>query len=179
MSRITRSLLVLVALVVSGASVAQAQSSSHTSNPLTLTVIPFLSCTPTRGIDFGSARRIDGPLFTSATNYAEWTCDTDANNSINLTFTLPTQLTNPQATSFPVPLSYGAASGFIDQNASQFNPAAGLANDIVPTGHAVVRLGWPRNGTGADELVRADISNASTIGGGHYSATVTLNVVLN
>ena len=71
-------------------------------------------------------------------------------------------------------------SGFIDQNASQFNPSTGLTNDIVPTGHAVVRLGWPRNGGGdLNELVRADISNASTQGGGHYSATVTLNVVVN
>jgi len=78
-----------------------------------------------------------------------------------------------------VPLQYGALAGFIDQNASQFNPSTGLSNDVVPTGHAVVRLGWPRNGTGADELVRADISNASAIGGGHYSAVVTLNVVVN
>ena len=74
-----------------------------------------------------------------------------------------------------MPLTYGALAGFIDQNASQFNPSSGLTGDIVPTGHAVVRLGWPRNSTGADELVRADVSNASSIGGGHYSAIVTLN----
>ena len=64
--------------------------------------------------------------------------------------------------------------------AQAFNPATGLSNDIVPTGHAVIRLGWPRMGGGdLNELVRADISNASTQGGGRYSAIVTLNVVVN
>src|SRR5437867_11400498 len=46
-------------------------------------------CSATKGIDYGTARRIDGPRFTSATNYAEWTCDTDPGNSANFTFTLP------------------------------------------------------------------------------------------
>jgi hypothetical protein len=179
MSRITRSILALFALLVGGSTVAWGQTSSSTSNPIALVITPFLSCSPSRGIDFGSHQRREGAVFTDGSNYAEWQCDTDAGNSVNVTFTLPTQLTNPQATGFPVALTYGAASGFIDQNASQFNPSTGLANDIVPTGHAVVRLGWPRTGSGADELVRADISNASTVGGGHYSATVVLNVTLN
>ncbi len=169
------SLLVLSVIATS----AWAQTSSHTTRQLSLTIVPFLSCTGTRDIDYGTVRRIDGPQFTSATNYAEWTCDTDPGNSINISFTLPTQLSNPQATALPVPLTYGALAGFIDQNASQFNPSTGITNDVVPTGHAVVRLGWPRNATGADELVRADVSNASSIGGGHYSAIVTLNVTLN
>jgi hypothetical protein len=50
---------------------------------------------------------------------------------------------------FPVPLTYGAASAYIDQNASQFDPSAGLGNDIVTTGHAQIRLGYPWQGTGS------------------------------
>jgi hypothetical protein len=174
-----KNLLTLLALFVGIATSAFAQTSSSTTRALSMTIVPFLSCVGTRDIDYGTVRRIDGPQFTSATNYAEWTCDTDPSNSINITFTLPAALVNPQATGLPVPLTYGALAGFIDQNASQFNPSTGLAGDIVPTGHAVVRLGWPRNNTGQDELVRADVSNASSIGGGHYSAIVTLNVTLN
>ena len=122
-----------------------------------------------------------GPLHLQypARLYAEWTVDTDPANNINITFTLPSAMVNPQATGASVPLTYGATAGFIDQNASQFNPSTGLSNDIVRTGHAVVRLGWPRLGGGdLNELVRADISNASTQGGGHYSAVVTLNVAV-
>jgi len=180
MTRFTRSILTLLASFVCITTSAFAQTSSSTSNPMALTLVPFLSCHPTRGIDYGSVRRSDGPQFTSATNFAEWECDTDPSNSINITFTLPSQLTNPQATAAPVPLTYGATAGFIDQNASQFNPATGLSNDVVPTGHAVIRLGWPRMGGGdLNELVRADISSANTQGGGHYQAVVTLNVVVN
>ncbi len=175
-----RRIITLLALVVAFATPMWAQTSSTTSNPMALVITPFLPCSPTRGIDFGTHTRNQGPLFTSATDYAEWACDTDPGNSLNITFTLPSAMTNPQATSLSVPLTYGATAGFIDQNASQFNPATGLSNDIVPNGHAVVRLGWPRNGGGdLNELVRADISNASTQGGGHYSATVVLNVVVN
>ena len=170
--------LAFLALVL-GTALANAQTSQSASRQMSLVITPFLSCTGTRDIGYGTVRRIDGPQFTSATNYAEWTCDTDPSNSINISFTLPTQLTNPQATGLPVPLTYGASAGFIDQNASQFNPATGLTNDVVPTGHAVIRLGWPRNNTGQDELVKADVTNASAVGGGHYSAVVTLNVVVN
>src|SRR6266404_6360372 len=80
---------------------ADAQSSSSTSNPIVLTITPSLSCTPSRGIDFGTARRVDGPLFTSATNYAEWSCSTDQGNSLNFTFSLPASLINPQAQGLP------------------------------------------------------------------------------
>src|SRR6266704_5562211 len=164
---ITLAFLALVSLTA----LVNAQTSQSVTRQMTLTLVPFLSCTGTRDIGYGTVRRIDGPQFTSATNYAEWTCDTDPSNSINITFTLPSQMTNPQATGLPVPLTYGATAGFIDQNASQFNPATGLSNDVVPTGHAVIRLGWPRMGGGdLNELVRADISNANTQGGGHYQA---------
>jgi hypothetical protein len=157
-----------------------AQTAQSASRQMSLVIVPFLSVTGVRDIDFGTHTRNQGPLFTDATNYAEWSVDTDPNNSINISFTLPSAMVNPQATGLSVPLSYGLTAGFIDQNASQFNPSTGLANDIVPTGHAVVRLGWPRMGGGdLNELVRADISNASTQGGGHYSAVVTLNVVIN
>src|SRR5205807_863938 len=103
-------------------------------------------------------------------------------NSVAVSFTLPSAMTNPQATSLPVPLTYGATSAFISQNASEFDPSTGLANDVIPVGGDgtfVIKLGYPQNNGGAQELVRADISTASTQGGGHYSAQVTVNVVLN
>ncbi len=175
-----RKILTLLALFVGITTTAWAQNSGAASRQMSLVITPFISVTGVRDIDFGTQRRTDGPLYTSATNYAEWTVDTDPMNSINLTFTLPSAMVNPQATGLPVPLTYGLTAGFIDQNASQFDPRTGLGNDVVPTGHAVVRLGWPRFGGGdLNELVRADISNASTQGGGHYSAVVTLNVVVN
>src|SRR5690348_5552651 len=164
------------------ATLGNAQTSQSVSRQLSLTITPFLVCSGTRDIDFGSHTRRDGPLFTGATNYAEWQCDTDPQNSISITFTLPSAMTNPQATGLPVPLTFGTQSAFITQNATQFNPSTGLANDVVPApGHTVIQLGKPQAlGSGSvDELVKADIANASTQGGGHYSATVTVNVVLN
>ena len=157
---------------------ATAQSSSSTSNQLALVITPFLSCSPTRGIDFGTARKIDGPLFTSATNWAQWDCDTDQGNSINLTFSLPATMINPQATGLPVHLSYGTSSAFVDANGVRFDPSAGLSNDIVanPAGHVVVTLGKPGSGGGPTETIRADLSTAKA---GTYSATVTLNVSVN
>src|SRR5437870_4438747 len=116
------------------ATLANAQTSSATSNPLALTLTPFLTCSPTRGIDFGSHTRRDGPLFTSATNWAQWDCQTDPGNSVAVSFTLPSALTNPQATGLPVPLTYGTSSAFISQNASQFSPSTGLPNDVIPPG---------------------------------------------
>ena len=166
------SLLVLSVIATS----AWAQTSQSASRSLSLTIVPFLTVTGTRDISFGTARRIDGPLFSSATNYAEWTVDTDPGNSVSISFTLPTQMINGAATSFPVALTYGAASAYIDQNASQFSPATGLGNDIVPNGHAVLRLGFPQHGTGTDELVKADISNAKS---GSYTAVVTATVSVN
>ena len=171
--------LAFLALVL-GTALANAQTSQSASRQMSLVITPFLSVTGVRDIDFGTHTRNQGPLYTDATNYAEWSIDTDPDNSINISFTLPSAMTNPSATSLSVPLTYRLTAGFIDQNASQFNPALGLSNDIVPNGHAVVRLGWPRMGGGdLNELVRADISAASTQGGGHYSAVVTLNVVVN
>ena len=168
--------------LVSFATLVNAQTSSATSNPLTLVITPFLVCSPTRGIDFGSHTRRDGTLFTSATSYASWDCDTDPGNSVRVTFTLPSAMTNPQATALPVPLTYGTQSAFIDQNASSFDPSSGLANDVIPVGGDgtfVIQLGKPINNLGATELVKADISTASTQGGGHYSGTVLLTVQLN
>jgi hypothetical protein len=169
--------LSLLAVVVCVAGAVQAQSSSSTSNSIALVITPFLSCNPTRGIDFGTARKIDGPLFTSSTNYAQWDCNTDQGNSINFTFNLPATMVNPQATGLPVNLSYGSSSAFVDANGVRFNPSAGLANDIVanPAGHVVVTLGQPGSG-GAADLIRADLSTAKA---GSYSATVTLNVTVN
>src|SRR6266487_2123703 len=112
MNRITRFILVVLSMLVGGSTVAWGQTSSTTSNQMALVITPFLSCTPTRGIDFGTHTRNQGPLFTSLTNYAEWDCDTDPNNSINITFTLPSAMTNPQATSLTVPLTYGNTAGF-------------------------------------------------------------------
>jgi len=174
-----RKLFTLLAVLVACASATvSAQSSSSTSNPVSLTITPFLSCSPIRGIDFGTARRSDGQLFTSATNYAEWQCDTDPGASANFTFSLPSAMINPSATGLTVPLSYGNQSAHVDANGVTFDPSAGLSSDIVTSGHAVIRLGYPFQ-AGPSGLVRADVSNASSIGGGHYSATITLNVTLN
>jgi hypothetical protein len=167
----------LAVLVAFASATVSAQSSSSTSNSIALVITPFLSCSPTRGIDFGTARKIDGPLFTSSTNYAQWDCTTDQGNSINFTFNLPASMVNPAATGLPVGLSYGSSSAFADANGVRFNPASGLANDIVanPSGHVIVTLGQPASGGQAD-LVRADLSTARA---GNYSATVVLNVTVN
>src|SRR3989442_12010408 len=103
-----RKLLSLLALFVCITTTVWAQTSSSASRQMALVVTPFLSCTGVKDIDFGTHTRAQGPLFTSATNYGEWDCDTDPGNSVNITFTLPSQMTNPQATGLPVPLTYGA-----------------------------------------------------------------------
>src|SRR5438094_2177252 len=118
-----KKLLSLLALLACITTSAWAQNSSSTSNQLALVITPFLSCSPTHGIDFGTARKIDGPLFTSATNYAQWDCDTDQGNSINFTFSLPATMINPQATGLPVGLVYGSTSAFADANGVRFSPS--------------------------------------------------------
>lgn len=156
----------------------QAQTSQSVSRQMTLTITPFLSCVGTHDMDWGTHRRPDGPLFSSASSYLEWDCSTDPNASVNISFALAAAMINPSATGLTVPVTYGSASGYSDQNGVAFNPASGMSNDIVPTGHFVVSIGKPRLG-GTDELIRADIANASSLGGGHYAATVVLNVTLN
>jgi len=174
-----RKLLTLLAVLVACASATvSAQTAQTATRSMTLTITPFLSCTGTRDLDWGTHRRIDGPLVTSSTSFLEWICDTDPNASINITFGLPDRMLNPSATGLPVWLSYGNQSGYADQNGVAFDPASGLANDIVPTGHVVITIGKPRLG-GAAELIIADIASASPLGGGHYSAVVVLTVSSN
>jgi hypothetical protein len=173
-----RKTLSLLALLVAVTTNAWAQSSTSTSNSIVLVITPFLSCSATRGMDFGTARKIDGPLFSSSTNYLRWDCSTDQGNSLNFTFTLPATMINPAATGLPVNLSYGSSSAFVDANGVRFNPSSGLANDIVanPGGAVVVTLGQPSASPVASDLIRADLSTARA---GNYSATVVLNVTVN
>src|SRR6266487_4091242 len=91
-----RKILLAFLALVSLTALANAQTSSSTSNTLALVVTPFLSCSADRGIDYGTHTRAEngGILFTDATNYAQWTCQTDPGNSANFTFTLPTALRN-------------------------------------------------------------------------------------
>ena len=49
-----KKLLTLLTVFVGITTSAWAQSSSSTSNPIALVITPFLSCSPTRGIDFGT-----------------------------------------------------------------------------------------------------------------------------
>src|SRR3989441_2913809 len=109
MNRITRSILTMLALVVGITTSAWAQTTGSASRQMTLVVTPFLSVVGVRDIDFGTHTRAQGPLFTSASNYAEWNVDTDPNNSVNISFTLPSAMVNPQATSLSVPLKIGRA----------------------------------------------------------------------
>jgi hypothetical protein len=155
-----------------------AQTSRSVGAPMTLTITPFLSCVNDGGIAYGSVTRSAGSVSTSSSNFAQWTCDADPNASLNFTFTLPASMTNPAAAGLPVPLTFGATSAFVNCNGTVFNPNTGLANDICPSGHVVVQLGVPK-GNGASDLVTANVSNASPLGGGAYTATVTLNVTSN
>jgi len=165
------------ALVVGFSTAARAQSpTSSTTRQLALTIQPFLSCAGTKDIDFGPHRTTDGTIFTSATNYAEVTCTTDPGNSLNVSFGLPTSMINDQATSFPLPITYGTSAGYVSDNSSQFNPASGIAGDITNTGNITVRLGWPRTASGPDELVAVNVSTAKR---GTYHATVTFTVAVN
>src|SRR5207302_1954613 len=97
-------------------------------------------------------------------------------------FAMPVLAQTSQSVSAPVtltvPLSYGATSAFVNCNGTVFNRASGLANDICPGGHVVIQLGVPK-GNGASDLVTANVSNGSPLGGGHYSATIILNVSSN
>src|SRR5205823_6882557 len=105
------------------------------------TLLPFLSCVNDGGISYGSVHRTDGTVSTSASSFAQWSCDADPNASLNFTFSLPSALTNPSASGLPVPLSYGATSAFVNCNGTVFNPASGLATDICPGGPEVIPLG--------------------------------------
>jgi len=155
-----------------------AQTSQSVSAQMTLTLAPFLSCVNDGGITYGTVNRTQGSVSTSASNFAQWTCDADPNASLNFTFTLPASMTNPAATGLPVPLSFGSTSAFVNCNGTVFNPSLGLANDICPGGHVVIQLGVPK-GNGASDVVTANVSNGSPIGGGHYSSVVILNVTSN
>jgi hypothetical protein len=165
--------------LVSFAALANAQTQTVTRS-MVLTLTPFLSCVGTRDMDWGSHRRTDGTVVSGPLAYLEWTCDTDPNASINISFPgLPAAMINPVATGLTVPLTYGASSAYADQNGVAFDPASGLSGDIVPTGHVVITLGRGGRNNTPDEFVRADVSNASPAGGGHYSAVITLTVSSN
>ncbi len=153
-----------------------AQTSSTTSNTVALVVVPGLSCTVDRGIDYGTHRRTDngGIVFTDATNYAQWTCVTDPGNSANFTFTLPTVLRNGGNPT--IPLTFGSSSAFVSANGMRFDPHSGLAADFVSNGTAVITLGQPSQAPGNSDLVQADLRQGVT---GTYTATVVLNVTLN
>src|SRR6266853_3097263 len=174
MHRFTRFILAVLALLVGSSTPSWGQTSQTVSVPVTLTLVPFLSCVADGGIAYGSVHRSQGTVSTSSTSFAQWQCDTDPGSSLNFTFTLPIAMTNPSATSATVPLSFGATSAFVNCNGSVFNPASGLANDVCPSGHAVVQLGVPRGS--ASDLVTANVSGASPLGGGAYTATITMNV---
>ena len=174
-----RKLLTLLAVLVACASATvSAQTSQSMSAPVTLTLLPFLSCVADGGISYGSVHRTDGSVSTSASNFAQWSCDADPNASLNFTFTLPGSMTNPAAAGLPIPLSFGTTSAFVNCNGTVFNPSIGLANDICPSGHVVVQLGVPK-GNGASDLVTANVANGSPLGGGHYSAVIILNTTSN
>ena len=172
-----RKILSLLALVIAFvATPVWAQTSTSSSNTISLVLVPFLSCSVDRGIDYGTHRRVDngGILMTDASNYAQWTCQTDPGNSANFTFTLPTQMT--QGGNPPVPLTFGNSSAFVNANGVRFDPHAGLGNDFVSSGTAIITLGQPSQAPSNSDLVQADVRNAVT---GAYSAVVTLNVSLN
>jgi len=179
MSRfITRCILTVLSLLLSAGTWAWAQTSSSTSNTISLTLVPLLSCTADRGIAYGSHRRTDngGILFTDAVNYAQWTCVTDPGNSANFTFTLPTVLTsggNPT-----IPITFGSSSGFVSANGVRFDPHSGLSNDFVSSGTATITLGQPSQAPGNNDLVQVDVRGGPAIGV-PYVATVVLNVTLN
>lgn len=171
-------ILMLAVLVACASATVSAQTSRSVGAPMTLTVTPFLSCVNDGGIAFGTVTRSAGTVSTSSSSFAQWTCDADPNASLNFTFTIPATMTNPAAAGLPVPLTFGATSAFVNCNGTVFNPNTGLSNDICPSGHVVVQLGVPK-GNGASDLVTANVSNASPLGGGAYTATVTLNVTSN
>jgi hypothetical protein len=170
-----RKILTLLVALVAFATTAWAQTSRSVSAPMSLTLAPFLSCVNDGGIAYGTVTRSAGSVSTSASNFAQWTCDADPNATLSYTFTLPASMTNPAATGLPVPLSFGSTSAFVNCNGTVFNPATGLANDICPGGHVVIQLGVPK-GNGASDLVTANVSNASPAGGGQYSAVIVINV---
>jgi hypothetical protein len=173
-----KTLTLLAVLVACASATVSAQTSQNVSAQVTLTLAPFLSCVNDGGISYGTVNRTQGTVSTSASNFAQWTCDSDPNASLNFTFTLPAAMTNPAAQGLPIPLSFGTTSAFVNCNGNTFNPASGLANDICPGGHVVIQLGVPK-GNGPSDLVTANVSNGSPIGGGHYSAVIILNTTSN
>src|SRR3989441_10463412 len=173
---IRKLLTLLLTLFVGGATLSWGQTSSLTSNTISLTLVPLLSCSADRGIDYGSHRRSDngGILFTDATNFAQWTCVTDPGNSANFTFTLPTALRNGGNPA--IPLTFGSSSAFVSANGVRFDPHSGLGNDFVSSGTATITLGQPSQAPSLSDLVQADLRQGST---GPYTATVVLSVSLN
>ena len=174
MSR-SKTFLPLLALLVAVTTTAQAQSSQTVSRSMALTIQPFITCTGTKDIDFGNHRATDGFLQTSATNYAEVVCSTDPGNMLSISFGLPSQMVNDQATSFPLPIGYGSLSAYVSDNSTSFDPRNGLGGDITSSGNITVRLGWPRFGGSGDELVTVNVANARR---GSYHAELTVTVAV-
>lgn len=171
-----RKIFTLLALLVGVSTGAWAQTTQSVSRAMALTITPFLNCVGTKDIDYGPHRVSDGTIFTSATNYAEVQCTTDRDNSLNITFGLPSVMTNAAATGFPIPITYGNLSAFASDNSTQFDPAVGLGSDITPSGSVGIRLGWPRQGIGPSELVAVNVTTAKR---GTYAAVVVFNVSVN
>jgi len=174
MSRFILAVLVLCALTAPLA----AQSSTRSADASASVIItPTLTLTKVQDLNFGSHFATEGVVQSSSTVFAQWNGTTDSQNSLSLTFTLPTFLQRV-GNSQQVAIAYGTNSALYDNAGGgisiAFDPHTGLPTTGSVVGGAYsVRLGTNFGQTG--QAVSIDLSGH---GPGTYQGVITLTVTV-
>jgi hypothetical protein len=163
---------------------AQAQACSGTSVSASctwtasITVQAVLSCSVLQHFAFGSHPSSVGTVAGVETNTGRIRCQTNPGSALNVSFTLPTVLTNGP---FSVPISFGTESARLyaadgsSGPVTAFNPATGFTGfQVSADGVAVLALGENGPNNEAAEVV-VNIAGAAA---GTYSGVIVATIVL-
>lgn len=181
MSRIITLLAALVLLFGTTELRAQGCSGTSVSQDCTwtaqVTVQATLSCSVVRSFAFGSWPSSIGSVGSNENNHGRLRCTTDPGNSVNISFTLASSLTNG---AFSVPVTYGDESArAYDCDGScgpvrTFNPATGTIGFPISSGVLVLALGE----NGANQQFSEVSVNLSGAAAGTYQGVIVATIAL-
>lgn len=168
-----RRITTLLALLVGITTSAWAQSPQSFQWNASISITPFLSCTVTQHLAFGSHFASEGSIRSTGSNYAELMCTTDPGNALSASLVLPSTLTRAGGGG-SVPITYEARSLRLADNAGSeqnVNPSTGTPSFISGSGIIAVSLG--RDFGGGDQSVAINLTGSPA---GSYSGVITITL---